>query len=190
MKASDVRKIRTLLAAAYLDDPLTAWIFRDPATRLDACAAWYGLFAEAYAATGRITEVVEDGELVGVCLWRGPDDAALRWEGTPSVAGLLAALVGTEHAGTVADALHRISEITPDPPYTYVNFLAVRPDLQGRGFGQRALAPVFGAGYPVQLETTNPRNVAFYERVGFVVRAELQLGADGPLLRAMQRQPE
>lgn len=190
MKSSDVRQIRTLLAAAYLDDPLTAWIFRDPATRLDACAAWYGLFAEAYAATGRITEVVEDGESVGVCLWRGPDDQPLQWEGTPTVAGMLAALVGTEHARKVADALHRIAEIVPEPPYTYVNFLAVRPEMQGRGFGQRALAPVFGAGHPVHLETTNPRNVPFYERAGFVVRAELQLGTDGPVIRAMERQPE
>jgi GNAT superfamily N-acetyltransferase len=190
MKTTDVRAIRTLLGAAYLDDPLTAWIFRDEATRLDASAAWYGLFVEAYAATGRITEVVEDGELVGVCLWLGPDDGPPAWEGTPTVAGMLAALVGAAHADKVAEALHGIHAIQPDPPYAYVNFLAVRPGLQGRGFGLRALAPVLGSGYPVHLETTNPRNVPFYERAGFTVRAELRLGDDGPVLRAMQRQPE
>lgn len=186
MKTTDVRAIRTLLAASYVDDPLTEWIFTDPATREDACAAWYGLFAESYAATGRITEVVEAGELVAVCLWRGPSDEPLQWHGKPSVAGLLAALAGTEHATRVADALHGIAEIAPEPPYTYVNFLAVRPDVQGRGFGLRALAPVFGEGAPVHLETTNPRNVAFYERAGFAESGRRQLG-DGPVLRAMWR---
>lgn len=159
----------------------------DPARR---CAAWYGLFAEAYAATGRITEVVEDGELVGVCLWSGPDDDPLTWAGTPSVAGLLAALVGTTSADMIAAALQRIHEIQPDPPYSYVNFLAVRPDMQNRGVGRRALAPVLGAGYPVHLETTNSRNVSFYERAGFVVRKQMRLGSDGPVIRAMWRQPE
>ena len=43
---NDVAGIRAVLAEAYFDDPLTRWIFPDPALRLRASAAWWGLFVE------------------------------------------------------------------------------------------------------------------------------------------------
>ncbi|MGH8861397.1 MAG: GNAT family N-acetyltransferase [Jatrophihabitantaceae bacterium] len=189
MDTAELAAIRAVLGRAYADDPLTSWIFRAAGTRADSCAAWYGLFAEAYARSGHVTWLPADR---AVCLWRGPDDAPLEWPPMPSVSGLLAALAGPEQAATVGDGLHLISDVVPPPPFVYVNFLAVDPDRQGAGSGARALRPALdaagAAGVGVHLESTNPRNHTFYGRLGFVPGKQLAI-ADGPILTTMWRAP-
>ena len=41
---------RTLLAGAFVEDPLMRWFFPDDETRPHACAALFGLFVEQYLA--------------------------------------------------------------------------------------------------------------------------------------------
>ena len=185
MLTSDLVAIREVLGPAYTDDPLSEWIFRDAATRTEACAAWYGLFVEAYAVTGQVTWLADER---AVCLWRAPDDLPLRWPSVPTPGGLLTALVGAAHAATVGDALHPVETVQPREPHVYVNFLAVASP--GRGAGERAITPALraarDAGVGVSLESTNPRNLGFYERLGFTRRASLRLG-DGPELVSLWR---
>ena len=38
--------LRKVLGEAFAPDPLFQWLFPDEATRLDAAAAWLGLFVE------------------------------------------------------------------------------------------------------------------------------------------------
>ncbi len=189
MDVAELAAIRAVLGRAYADDPLSAWIFTDAQTRVDACATWYGLFAESYARGAQVTWLADEQAL---CLWHTPDDPELVWPTVPTLAGVLTAIVGAEHAEKVGNALHPISELTPSEPHVYVNFLAVDPSRQGRGSGQHAIAPVLefarSAGLGVRLESTNPRNLPFYERLGFQRRAELALG-DGPLLVSLWLDP-
>ena len=51
------------------------------------------------------------------------------------------------------------------------------------------LAECDRTGCIAHLESSNPRNVPFYERHGFVVEAEYRCGGDGPLMTMMTRQP-
>jgi hypothetical protein len=186
MLTSDLVAIREVLGRAYTSDPLSEWIFRDAATRTDACAAWYGLFVEAYAATRRVTWLPDER---AVCLWGAPDDPPLTWPSVPTPGGLLTALVGATHAATVGDALHPVETVQPKQPHVYVNFLAA--ETPGGGAGERAIAPAVeaarAAGVGVGLESTNPRNLSFYERLGFTRRATLALG-DGPELVSLWRE--
>lgn len=198
-----VPELRGLLARAYVDDPLMRWIFPDDATRADATAAWLGLFVEAYVGPGDV-DVLEgergaggDPSVVGsrpeaVAVWRMPG-AALSWGAAPSVGGLLAALVGMERAREIGAGLAQTRGLAPDEPHAYLHFLAVDPERQGKGRGREVLAPglerAASAGLGVHLETTNPRAVQYYERLGFGVTAQVTLGADGPPLWAMWRAP-
>ena len=186
MLTSELVAIREVLGRAYSADPLTEWIFRDAATRTEACAAWYGLFVEAYAETRQVTWLPSQR---AVCLWSAPDDPPLTWPSVPTPGGLLTALVGASHAAAVGDALHPVETIQPREPHVYVNFLAA--EVPGHGAGERAIAAALqaarAAGVGVSLESTNPRNLGFYERLGFVRRASLALG-DGPELVSLWRE--
>jgi predicted GNAT family N-acyltransferase len=97
------------------------------------------------------------------------------------------------------DALGRLmmlSDVTdrvhPHEPHWYLGMLATRSNAQGSGAGSkmmtRTLALVDQDGLPAHLESTNPRNVPFYERHGFVVTGEENL-PDGPRLTCMRRPP-
>jgi ribosomal protein S18 acetylase RimI-like enzyme len=61
----------------------------------------------------------------------------------------------------------------PDTPHWYLGVLGTAPAHQGRGLGpavaQPGLAAASAAGAPAFLETGVERNVALYERLGFVV---------------------
>lgn len=186
----DLPRLRGLLAAAYRDDALMAWVFREPAHRADAVAAWLGLFLEP-ALRGGVVAVVHDerGRLLAACAWRPADPEPLGG-GAPTVAGLLAALVGSKHATAVGEGLSALRPHAPQVPSTYVQFLAVDPAHQRRGLGSVALQPGLDRAdakrVGVHLETTNPAAVPFYEARGFEVTAELDLPA-GPHVWTLAR---
>ncbi len=71
--------------------------------------------------------------------------------------------------------------------------VVVRADAQSRGAGTALLEPVLARcdrdGAVAFLDSSNARNVAFYERLGFGVVAETRLPAGGPVMRSMLRRP-
>ncbi|MFC0113554.1 GNAT family N-acetyltransferase [Kibdelosporangium aridum] len=69
-------------------------------------------------------------------------------------------------------ALHRaMEEAHPAMPHHYLAFVAVVPELQGRGIGtalvQHRLRELDVAAMPAYLEATNRRNLALYVHLGF-----------------------
>jgi ribosomal protein S18 acetylase RimI-like enzyme len=197
-----VAAVRATLAAAFETDPMMGWLFPDPVQALHATAAWLGVFVEAYAASG-VVDVIdtthhtpEDGEppardahephdvaTAGVALWR-VSEASLPFSALPTVGGLLAAFVGAQRAGALGSGLRAFAEHKPEPPFHYLQFLAVHPGHQGTGLGrqlvlhgqQRAAA----SGVGVYLESTNPRNLPFYRSCGFEQIGSFTLLPAGP----------
>lgn len=194
--ALTVVEARTLLARAFVDDPLMVWFFPDDDSRLHACAAVLGLFAEHYLSDGRVDHLnaVSGDRPEAVAMWRWPGPGeALQPETLPTTSGLMYALLGAPRGGEVRAAMSVVSELRPPEPYAYLHLLAVDPDLQRRGLGSRVLALGLAAareaGLAACLETMNPANVPFYESHGFSVRAQVQLGAGGPTVWEMTAAP-
>ncbi|KGM09441.1 GNAT family N-acetyltransferase [Cellulomonas bogoriensis] len=195
---ADVRKVRTLLARAFHDDPLMEWVFPDAATRPDAVAAWLGLFVEHDQAVGEVEVLRGEGPgapVQAVAVWR-PSTGAPATGTLPTIGGLLTLLIGPERTVEVAHGLRAIHELAPTQPHTYLHFLAVDPELQGRGLGRRVMARglrrSLDAGTGVHLETTNPRALTFYHRLGFQITGQRQVnapGRPGPTMWAMWARP-
>lgn len=188
---ADVPAVRTVMAHAFADDPMTRWMFPEPTfadttARAEAVATYHGLHAERYLAGADRSRVAEaGGAVVGVALWRWPDDDP-SWPGVlPTTAGVLTALVGSEHAQHVAAGFAAERAVRPQGTFAYLHYLAVDAAHRGRGLAsglvREGLARAEADGLPALVETTAPVNVPVYEHLGFALAAQVRLGEDGPV---------
>ena len=80
----------------------------------------------------------------------------------------------------------------PAEPYWYLALIGVEPNARGKGLGEalmrRAVARCDEEQAPAYLESSNPRNISLYERHGFEVMGEVQVGL-APLVTPMLRRP-
>jgi ribosomal protein S18 acetylase RimI-like enzyme len=78
----------------------------------------------------------------------------------------------------------------PTEPHWYLPLIGVDPSQQGNGVGsalmKHALEIVDRDHMPAYLESSNPKNVSLYERHGFEVIGEIQVGSS-PTMRPMFR---
>ena len=86
-----------------------------------------------------------------------------------------------------------MSAIGVPESHWYLVVVGVDPELQGQvvcsAIVREGLALADQESKPCYLETSERRNLPFYERVGFVVLEEATLGKGGPKAWAMRREP-
>lgn len=173
LRESDLPAAAAALARAFQDDPLQAYVFPDPAERAVRSPGHfvpllrYGLqFGEVLTTTG---------SPAGAAVWLGPD----AWEITPeraAAAGLdqLPTILGSAAADRFFSVLAAVDPYHHrDVPaaHWYAMVVGVEPEAQGRGVGRALLQPILdradAARLPCYLETAQPKNVEFYEHLGF-----------------------
>ena len=75
----------------------------------------------------------------------------------------------------------------------YLSIVAVAPAAQGQGLGRKLLEPMIAEADRVSatcyLETFSPRNLSFYERLGFAARARFAEPTTGADYVVMVRYP-
>ena len=197
LEPDEVESAAEMLARAFDGSALMQVLAPDEATREDVCRWFfeaqlcYGLlYGDAWAA------VEDDGTVHGVAVWWAPenvepDDERAAESGLadgPSVVGP----EGWERLQVMSRALETLHrQVAPDPHW-YLSILGVDPELQGQGVGTEILTAslefVDEEGYPAYLETTEARNVAYYQRYGFVVGGELEVPSLGITLWGMRRE--
>jgi len=166
-----------VLAAAFDDDPVLNWLF-EPAP--DVSAAIRRFFELAVGGAIRRGHTYAVGTEVdaphGVALWLPPGVMSTFDEQPDAIVEFATEYVG----GDVFDRFGVIRELMgghhPEEPAFYLNFVGVDPTAQGSGLGAQLLQPVLDRcnhdRLPAYLESSNPRNVPFYERLGFTVISE------------------
>jgi len=184
--ASDIESAVRTLARAFEDYPTTR-MGLDPDDYLTRLAQYQRLFlTEIGLAHGRVWVTDDVG---AVAVWTTPltpaDAFAPHAEEFQRIAGSRAALASEYEQ---AMGLFR-----PREPIWFLALLGVDPDLQHHGLGRAVIAPGLSAAdqdnSPAFLETQEPANLPFYESLGFVTVAELQLPHDGPIHYALYRPP-
>lgn len=162
------------LALAFHEDPLQSYTFpnADERRRLSpphfAALLRYGLLA------GEVLTGSARG--AGAVVVMPP-----AVEHTPAMAeaaGLtrLPETIGGEAAerfGRVIDYAEAVHRRVMPAPHWYVMVVGVAPAFQGQGYGRALLQPMLDRadadGLPCYLETAQPRNVSFYQRLGFML---------------------
>lgn len=186
--SADVEAVTAVLAEAFLEDPVSGWIFPDGASRAALHRPFFRVFVELVLADGHIDTV---GDVEGVALWlpADPDHP----EPEADLGAVFAEAIGPDAAArfAVLDAL--MTENHPPNVHAYLPFIAVSPDSQRRGIGSTLLRHAFTKldrdGVAAYLESSSPRNQALYERLGFKpLDTQLALPG-GPSLQPMWRSP-
>ncbi|MDP2896761.1 MAG: GNAT family N-acetyltransferase [bacterium] len=190
---SQRRKAEETLARSFFNDPMARYILPTVSQRLGGLR-WFFRTGLRYGL--RYGAVDTTGNGAGVAVWFRPNYTAMNWIrmlrtgmlAAPMVVGLRAArrLLTFFHS---IDSLH--GRLVPEPHW-YLLSLGVAPERQGQGLGgallRHGLERAQAEGLPCYLETTNERNVPFYERHGFRFVAQGEVTDGGPHVWAMLRE--
>ncbi|MEV4192583.1 GNAT family N-acetyltransferase [Streptomyces toxytricini] len=189
---TDRDAVARLLDEAFRDDPVSCWVFPDPAHRAAVHGKFLGVFVDVALAEGRI-DYAADGSAAALWL-RVP--AGTPGEDGPEddVPALMRAVADPDNercelVGRLTGAVHPTSE-----EHAYLLMIAVAPGRQGEGLGTALMRPVLERcdreGLPAYLEASSERSRRLYERLGWEFTGEAVHLPDGPPMWPMWRKPQ
>lgn len=177
--SAEEAQIVDTVVAAFAADPVARWCWPNAHEYLANMPA----FTLAFGGTG----IAHDGAhctdgYSGAALWLPP--------GVHSNEEALGQIVEDSVAASIRGELYAVLEqmatYHPSEPHWYLPVIGVDPAHQGKGHGTALLT------YALErcdrdrclayLESTNPKNIALYQRHGFSVLGEIQVGSSPPLV--------
>src|SRR5687768_9427464 len=173
------------IVLAFASDPAARWSW----PRADDYLRNMPLLARAFSekSFGLGTAFGID-QLAGAALWLPPGVSA----DEEALANLMER---TTHASVQRDAarvFEQMATFHPQEPHWYLPLIGVDPACQGRGLGEKVLAPALARcdaeRFSAYLESSSPRNIPFYQRHGFEVMGKIQIGSS-PTIVPMLRRP-
>jgi ribosomal protein S18 acetylase RimI-like enzyme len=178
---ADLPAIGEALARAFEHDPLWGWAFEGASRerKLASLESVFGFFVGAALDLGwvRVTDGVE-----AVALWIPPGSPEMPPADEERLPSVIADACEPAPAARVGELLGAFERNHPhEPPHYYLSLLATHPDHAGQGLGAGLvadnLAEIDAADPPAPafLESSNPRNLARYERLGFRPTRTLEL---------------
>jgi ribosomal protein S18 acetylase RimI-like enzyme len=178
LPASRLDEAAGALAAAFMDDPLQSYTFPDRDQRRRLSPPHFGALLRYGLMAGHVLTSAEAGG--GASVWMSPDAAPTDAMFVESGLSRLDELLGAEAArrfGSVIDFIEPFHKTAMPEPHWYVMVIGVAPAFQGHGLGRALLQPMLDRAdtdqVPCYLETTQPKNVTFYQRLGFRVVEEV-----------------
>jgi ribosomal protein S18 acetylase RimI-like enzyme len=188
----DHGRLAAVLGRAFQDDPLWRWALGregtdERRTRLDRFFDL--LIRKLYGSRDLLFTA---GDFAGAAVWTPPG----AWHFTlADQARVATGVLGTFGArGTVRllQLLGAVERVHLRAPHYYLFALGTDPEHQGRGVGAALMAPMLARcdeeKLPAYLESSNPANLTFYRRHGFVSTGELRFGKD-VVVTPMRRDP-
>ena len=164
---------------------ITAEFAADDVRRRAALAAYFDYAIRQGTRIGRVVHL--EAADIGVAVWLLPQSdevqARERLLKRACLHGVLGES-GCESYIRIVEYMSARARSVVGSDSWYLSIVAVAPQAQGRGLGARLLAPTLAeadaANAVCYLETFNPRSLHFYQRLGFVTRAQF----DEPTTRA------
>jgi len=189
VEAHDVRGMSRLLACAFEHDPWMSWIFQESEFRVTLAQAWMRVEVECAAIMGTSWALLDKDEIVGGTIW-APPGRDLHEGGTFRQLWYLVLGANPDRAGELREGLSMIGEMHPKEPHYYLNTVGIKPDLVGRGHGGAIIQYTLDLADQTRdacyLESSSPRNVPLYQRLGFEVVNEIVM-PNGPTMCSMWR---
>jgi len=178
--------VSAVIALAFASDPMARWSLRDAQTYLAVMPDVIRAFGIAAYDSGSAYVCDDFG---GAALWLPP--------GAEPDIETLERLIRTNADPAISSDVDAIFEAMtsyhPNVSHWYLPLIGADPARQGQGIGgalmRHALARCDREGTPAYLESSNPRNIPFYQRHGFEILGTIQTGSS-PVLTPMLRPPQ
>jgi GNAT superfamily N-acetyltransferase len=179
----DRGRVFEILTAAFAADPAVRWMYPDE----KQYRRHFPRFADAFAGRAIERGTAELIENMAVALWlppgAGPDETML--------AHTLEESLPKADRGPVFALFEQMAGHHPREAHWYLPLIGVEPTGQGRGYGSdllnHALRRCRREGFQAYLESTNPRNIPLYERLGFRAVGRIQIGSSPPIVSMLYR---
>ncbi len=167
------------IVLAFVADPVARWCYPDPHQYLTNMPRFARAFAGSSFAHGSAHCT---GECAGTALWLPPDVH-------PDEEALGEVIESTVSESVRTDlyaVFEQLAGYHPAEPHWYLPLIGVDPAYRGKGIGgalmKYAAQQCDHDQTPAYLESTNPRNVSLYQRHGFEVLGEVQVGTSPPFV--------
>jgi ribosomal protein S18 acetylase RimI-like enzyme len=181
---SERDQVVSSLVLGFVTDPVARWCWPAAETYLTSAPKFINIYGgKAFENNSAWTEENYRGGALWLPPGVEPDEEAL--------GELVATTMSEEKQGHLFASLEEIGQHHPTEPHWFLPLIAVEPNWQNRSIGsalmKQAVAVCDEAGVPAYLESSNPRNISLYERIGFKVVGHVQHG-DCPPFTPMVRE--
>lgn len=182
---TDQSTVIGILTLAFSADPMARWSLPDPAKYL----ATFPSLATAFGGNAfEKGTAYMAGSNAGAALWLPPGATS----DEKSLKAIFNDVAGDDVKREMQFIFEQMEKFHPTEPHWYLPMIGVDPMSQGTGVGSALMGEALKAvdldGLIAYLESSNPKNIALYQRFGFEVIGEIQSGSS-PVLRPMLRKP-
>jgi ribosomal protein S18 acetylase RimI-like enzyme len=184
--AADRIHAAAILTRAFADDPVMDWFLRDDEWRpKHSCDFFLQAVNQSMNFNTAIVSTVGDN-LSGVSCWYPPGKKF-----DPNFFFLDFVGWSYQKVQRLQAYVHATDAVHPKEPHYYLFAIGVDPLAQGKGCAgdmmRGFLAKADAEGVPCYLESSNPKNTAMYEHLGFVNKGRIEMGEGAPQLLGMWR---
>jgi ribosomal protein S18 acetylase RimI-like enzyme len=187
-READFPAMARVLARAFHEDPLTAWLYPREGSRDRHVERSFRVSLRRLAPQGQLYTTADHA---GAALWALPGQWREDLRQTLGVLALLPPLL--PRLVRTMRAMSRIELAHPLHEHFYLSVLGTDPGRRREGIGSALLRPVLercdAERAPAYLETATEENVGFYARHGFDVQRRLDLPGGAPPLWLLWREP-
>jgi ribosomal protein S18 acetylase RimI-like enzyme len=189
--SADASRLAEVLADAFVDDPLSKWLFNEDAgLRERLRRSFEALLRKVYLRKGH-TYTTDD--LAGCAMWAPPGKWKLTILQQLRVAPVMLRLMSGVNLRNGARLNTQVEHAHPADPHWHLSVLGVEPARQRSGVGSSLMRPILDRADAdrvlCHLETSKEENLAYYARHGFEMSSELQLPEGAPRVWTMTRRP-
>ena len=197
-QALKIDPVSASAVAALQDDPFYRSICGvyalDPSRRRAILSPYFDFSIQEGRELGRCVHLPNPA--LGVAVWLLPQSREVQSRAAHKKHSFLQATLDTQGWANyyrIVDFMHAQSATLVDSGAWYLSIVAVAPSSQGQGLGRKLLEPTLSEADSVSatcyLETFGPRNLAFYQRLGFAAKARFAEPTTGAEYALMVRPP-